>query len=570
MSLNKLPIWIVSLLCLLLMSACTNETAPTKEEVQPPREEQEQKVNFDAAIEKKNTELELAPLELTSYSEEIGAKLTQPTHTNFAVSEFVTIEGSIEQHEQVKENFVWIKIQFNGDSLADNTLEYYAPIQNGKFKQQMTLFNGEGDYYITVMVPSKDRENYYYDLAKFNVFNVNPNLQRDITYTSFGQEAGLSIQDPDSGYVNANEVFLLTGKIDTINSPNETVMLELIKEGQSWKHVLPIKNDEFTYNLPLFYGKGVHKLKIYVPDKVKENYYQEGSILYIDNESDFISKPITYTTTYAERGVTLSSPTYGGGETNLTYRIKGSIDKDAPFAKETNHLYITTKKDSDEALAVIPVTDYTFDDEFYLRFGPGTYEVTVSVPKIKEKNSAQYFYYHVANFTVENTAPEDQRDSLPSRGVQSDSPEIMAIADKLLTDTMSDRDKAKAIYEYTAKTISYDVKKLKNSEFEWDDSALKVLNLKTGICQDYTYLALALLRAGGMEARYVAGTAGAGFNFSRHAWVEVKVDGEWLTMDPTWGSGYIDKGIFVANYTEDFFEPSEEAFKTHTRQQVEY
>lgn len=146
----------------------------------------------------------------------------------------------------------------------------------------------------------------------------------------------------------------------------------------------------------------------------------------------------------------------------------------------------------------------------------------------------------------------------------------MAIADKLLTDTMSDRDKAKAIYEYTAKTISYDVKKLKNSEFEWDDSALKVLNLKTGICQDYTYLALALLRAGGMEARYVAGTAGAGFNFSRHAWVEVKVDGEWLTMDPTWGSGYIDKGIFVANYTEDFFEPSEEAFKTHTRQQVEY
>lgn len=570
MSLNKLRIWIVSLLCLLLIGACTNETVSTKEEGQPPSDEQEQKVDFEAAIEKKNSELGPAPLELTSYSEEVGAKLIQPTHTNFAVSEFVTIEGTIAQHEQLKENFMWIKVQLRGDSLADNMLEYYAPIKDGKFTQDVTLFKGEGEYHITVMAPSKDQDNYYYDLAKFNVFNVNPSILRDITYTSFGQEAGLTIQDPDSGYINANETFLLTGKLDTMNSPNETVMLELIKDSQSWKHVLPIKNDEFTYNIPLFYGKGIHKLKVYVSDKEKENYYQEGSILYIDNESDFISEPITYTTTYMERGVTLSSPTYGGEVTDLTYRIKGSIDKDAPFAKETDHLYITTKKDGDEALAVIPVNNYTFDDEFYLRFGPGTYEVTVSVPKIKEKNSAQYYYYHVANFTVENIALEDQRDTLPSRGVQSDSPEIIAIANKLITDTMSDREKAKSVYEYTAKTISYDVKKLKNSEFEWDDSALKVLNLQTGICQDYTYLALALLRAGDMEARYVAGTAGAGFNFSRHAWVEVKVDGEWLTMDPTWGAGYIENGIFVANYTEDFFEPSEIAFKTHTRQGVEY
>lgn len=569
MSLKKTRIWLMSLLCLLLIGACTYETAPTNEVQQPP-DEKLQKVDFKAAIDKKNSELEMAPLELTTYSEEIGATLTLPTHTNFAVSEFVTIEGTIEQHEQLKENFVWIKMKYRGDSLVDNVQDYYAPIKDGKFKQQTTLFKGEGEYHITVLAPSKDQANYYYDLAEFNVFNVNSTILRDITYTPFAQEAGLTLQGPGSGYVNSNELFTVSGKIDSTHSSNETVMLELIKDGESWKHVLPIKNDTFTYDLPLFYGKGVHKLKVYVPDIEKENYYQEGSILYIDNESDFISKPIDYTTTYAERGVTLSSPTYSGEETNLTYRIKGSIDKDAPFAKETDHLYITTKKDGDEALAVIPVTDYHFDDEFYLRFGPGTYEVTVSVPKIKEKNSAQYFYYHVAKFTVENTAANDQRDILPSRGVQSDSPEIIKIANELIANKTSDREKAKAIYEYTAKTISYDTKKLKNSEFEWDDSALKVLHLKTGICQDYTFLALALLRASGMEARYVAGTAGAGFNFSRHAWVEVKVDGEWLTMDPTWGAGYIQNGTFVANYTEDFFEPTTEAFKTHTRQKVEY
>jgi transglutaminase/protease-like cytokinesis protein 3 len=55
-----------------------------------------------------------------------------------------------------------------------------------------------------------------------------------------------------------------------------------------------------------------------------------------------------------------------------------------------------------------------------------------------------------------------------------------------------------------------------------------------------------------------------------YAWVEVKVDGDWLTMDPTWGSGSIDKDTFVANYTEDYFDPTEKAFESHFRLGVEY
>ncbi|MGN7388579.1 transglutaminase domain-containing protein [Sporosarcina sp. SAFN-015] len=567
---KKIHIPIVSLLCLLLLSACADKSAAIKETHQPTEQKQEQKVDYEAIVEKKNAELEMAPLELTSYSEEVGAALLEPTHTNFAVNEVFTVVGTVENQDQLQEKYVWIKIRFDGEALSDDSMEYYAPIQDGKFKQDVRLFNGEGEYQVTVMLPSKDRKNYYYDLAKFTVFNVNPAMQRDLTYTPFAQDAGLSLEAPASGYVNENEVFTLKGKIPSIKGTNEQLMLELKKDGEMWKHVLPVKNGEFAYDVPLFYGKGVHQLKVYVPDEERDNYFQEGTILYIDNESDVVTEPINYMTTYNERGVNLTYPTAGGEETNLTYRIKGTIDKDAPFAKETTHLYITTKKDDDKALAVIPVVNYKFDDEFYLRFGPGTYDVTVSVPEIKEKNSSKFYYYDVAKFTVESTGTEDLRDLLPSRGVQSDAPDIIAIAEGLITDDMSDREKAKAIYEFTAKSIAYDVEKQKNSEFEWDDSALKVLELEKGICQDYTYLALALLRASGMEARYIAGTAGSGFNWSRHAWVEVKVDGEWLTMDPTWGAGYIKDGEFVANYTEDYFEPDEEAFKTHSRSGVEY
>ena len=105
----------------------------------------------------------------------------------------------------------------------------------------------------------------------------------------------------------------------------------------------------------------------------------------------------------------------------------------------------------------------------------------------------------------------------------------------------NDREKARAIYDYVAQNVTYDVQKYKNDEFRWDDSALKTLELKSGVCQDYAFLAIALLRASDIEARFVEGRAGGGVFPGRHAWVEAKVDGSWLTMDPTWASGYLER-----------------------------
>lgn len=569
MQLKKSAFIFIVLLCSLSLIACQKE-APIPEGEAPLQDtKQNEESELELALKNKNKQLEQDQVSLTRYATEVNATLIQPTESNFAVNERVTIEGHVENHEQLKSGYVWVKIYFNGKSDTDQTQHHYIPLENGHFKQEIGLANGEGEYNITILLPSQDQDNYYYDIALFDIYNISPTIYREISYSSFAQDAGLTIQTPESGYVTESEVFNLTGYINQVQD-EDTIMIQLLKDGETWKHMLPVKDGMFTYQVPLFYGKGVHELKVYVPDMEQDNYYQEGTSLYIDNQSELTSEPIQFMTTYVDRGVNLEFPYRSGDEAELTYSVKGSLDKEAPFAEETTHLYITTKKGDDEALEVIPVTDYTFDDEFYLRFGPGTYDVTVSVPEIKEENSDTFYYQHVAQFSVTNTANEDQRDLLPSRGVQSDAPEIQAIANELMTDTMSERDKAKAVYEYTAKNIAYDVNKLVNNGFNWDDSALKTLQLGTGVCQDYAYLALAILRAGGMEARYIAGTAGSGFNFARHAWVEVNVDGEWLTMDPTWGAGYVSEDDFVPRYTEDYFEPNEEAFKTHTRTGVEY
>lgn len=390
----------------------------------------------------------------------------------------------------------------------------------------------------------------------------------DVTYSPFGQEAGLTI-NLDQGYLVENEVFSLNGDAGSLTD-QDTIMLKLNKDADTWKHVLPIEAGKFSYDVPLFFGKGVHELEILVPDKERENYYQTATKILIENESDRVMKPIEYSRTYEERGVTLESPQYGGVESNGLFEVKGKIDSSVEFGPETTHIYVTTKKGEDEALDVIPVEDFVFDGFFYLRFGPGTYEVTLSVPETTRFSTSYFRFFGFAKFEVESTG-EDKRDLLPSRGVESDAPEIIDLANQLTAGISDEREKALAVYKYVASNISYDVEKLENNTFSWDDSALKTLDSKTGVCQDYAYLAVALLRASNMEARMIEGTATGGFFPSNHAWVEAKVDGEWLTMDPTWGAGYIKDGQFVAEYNTKYFDPNVSEFeKTHNRKGVTY
>ena len=70
---------------------------------------------------------------------------------------------------------------------------------------------------------------------------------------------------------------------------------------------------------------------------------------------------------------------------------------------------------------------------------------------------------------------------------------------------------------------------------------------RMGICQDLASLAAALLRAGGIPAKFVVGYADGGC----HAWVEAKIDGAWVMYDPTAtvsGMTYAKEYVATANY----------------------
>lgn len=98
-----------------------------------------------------------------------------------------------------------------------------------------------------------------------------------------------------------------------------------------------------------------------------------------------------------------------------------------------------------------------------------------------------------------------------------------------------------------------------NNEIEYDTKfwgknveAKNVIQIKRGVCVEYTHLAISMLNSIGIETRYVAGFANGGV-FQPHAWAEAKMpDGEWIAIDPTFGEiGKLSNSHFAIAYSQD-------------------
>ncbi|MCM3733856.1 transglutaminase-like domain-containing protein [Fictibacillus nanhaiensis] len=555
---NKLTSILLSFI-VLAMTACSADqngsSSPAKEE---------KKDKYTALAEEANKDEKLEKLELLPYAEEVEVTLSSPTYKEFKANSTVLIKGKAEKYSGFKSDYVWIKVRSEEDGPVGREFSYYAPIKEGKFEQKVQLFNGKGNYSVKVSVPSETAEDYFYDIAEFDVENVNPEVKRDVALTKNALEHGLVLKNSINGYMERDGSFELEGVVG--DTRVEQLMVELKKESESTKIMIPVEDGKFSKKIPLYYGEGVHEVQIMTPKEGMSNYYSEAANLFVKNLSSESFEPINYSSVYKEKGFNLETPEVGGEKADLTYKIKGSINPSGKDANKTDVVFVQTEKDNLKAMYAIPVKNNKFEGEFFLRFGPGEYEVSLMAPDFTLTNGYVQHFVGVAGFTLENTNAKDQRFTLPSRGIQSDAPEIKKLADQLTKNKKTEKEKALAVYEYVAKTVSYDVDKLNNRTFEFDDSALKTLDEKEGVCQDFAYLAIALLRASGMETQMVTGYAG-----QNHAWVETKVDGRWLTMDPTWGSGYLQNNKFAPKFTMEYFDPKPAEFqKTHTKKEIEF
>lgn len=121
---------------------------------------------------------------------------------------------------------------------------------------------------------------------------------------------------------------------------------------------------------------------------------------------------------------------------------------------------------------------------------------------------------------------------------------IETLAEHLGKVASTDLEKARVIYVWLTKNISYDDDGY-NSGNCGDTSAEGLLNTRKSVCDGFSSLYLTLGSVMGLEIKKVVGYAkgysysiGSKFRESNHAWNIIKINNEWRVFDATWGEGY--------------------------------
>lgn len=509
------------------------------------------------------------PVELTTFAKKIGFTLDEPTQKVTEAHSLIHISGHIKELSYMDWEHVWVVINYN-DHVNHDPFNYYIDLKDRQFSKELTLPYGAGEYDIIIRAPSDepDEQDTYYDVATLSAINLDDHIQREIEYTSYGVKHGLNISQPEIDLNDVEGTLMIEGSVPDDHT-GDIILIDVEKDGQAQQIVFPINQQTFAGEVPLYFGEGHHTIQFKMFNDADELYYDAATIV-VDNKVDIQFANVEPYNEFFTRGITLHEPTWSqeAVQHSQDYRIKGEIDPSISGAEDIHYIIVTMNYiDEDlEAGYVIPVENYEFDDIVYFRFGPGDYEVRVNVPETDQGDQSMFYYRAITKIDHHVTNISDDRDLLPSRGIESDHPTLIEQAEEITSGLEGEREKAKAIYEFVAKHVAYDVEKAEADIFNIADSALSTLQSGQGICQDYAFLTTALLRAIGLEAHYVSGYAG-----ERHAWVEVKVDGEWIEMDPTWGSGYVHEGVFYFHYNEDYFDPDPDFLaETHTREDIMY
>lgn len=98
---------------------------------------------------------------------------------------------------------------------------------------------------------------------------------------------------------------------------------------------------------------------------------------------------------------------------------------------------------------------------------------------------------------------------------------------------LTEKDKVLAIYEFVIENIAYDYNKIKTLDYSYLPDNDRTLEIKTGICYDYSSLLGSMLRSQGIPTKMVKGYAKDSTTY--HAWNEIYLSAEkrWVVVDAT-------------------------------------
>lgn len=116
--------------------------------------------------------------------------------------------------------------------------------------------------------------------------------------------------------------------------------------------------------------------------------------------------------------------------------------------------------------------------------------------------------------------------------IDANTPPIEALDKKLVGNTVNPYQRAQTLFNWVAYHIQY------NYSLQASGTALKTLQAHLGICSDFAYLYVSMLRTDGIPARLIGGyvTNNGDGQGGFHQWVEFYLPHTgWIVADPTWG-----------------------------------
>lgn len=119
----------------------------------------------------------------------------------------------------------------------------------------------------------------------------------------------------------------------------------------------------------------------------------------------------------------------------------------------------------------------------------------------------------------------------PTRQIRSDDAQVIAKAREIAGQEKDAWTVARKLSEWIYKNLQW--KKVDDAD------AAQTLASRQADCLEFSELFISMARSLGLPARLVTGLAHSSGSFGGHAWVEVYA-GEWVELDPTWGTDYVD------------------------------
>ncbi len=165
-----------------------------------------------------------------------------------------------------------------------------------------------------------------------------------------------------------------------------------------------------------------------------------------------------------------------------------------------------------------------------------------------------------------STTPEPEVVAMPA-----EAQDRIETVGRYLAARISDKHRlVKALHDYVVLRLHYDDDTRKNRDAGLPDAlsqdAETVFAHRTGVCEGYARLLVALGDAAGVDIRYVGGQASGGDDNEPHtegghghAWNAVNFDGEWALIDATWD--HADHGTVSTEY---LFMPPGQFARDHT------